>query len=145
MLAETRGDWPRMSQRSGDKDKATFLSPTNEWCLPAEMHVLTKDLNFSEFKDDGCYSHTVKCKQQKRRPCMLKKLDSENSAKVTDTPTSGRVARNPNLSKMGQSAARKVYVPFVVPGLSTSLSSTATPTSSTSVSQEAVVLTLHPA
>ena len=37
------------------------------------------------------------------------------------------------------------FVPIVVPGLSTSSSSSATPTSSTSVLQKAVVLTLHPA
>ena len=58
--------------------------------------------------------------------------------------TSGQ---KPQLIKDGRRAkcSTENYVPLVVPGLSTSSSSTATLTSPTSVSQEAVVLTLHPA
>ena len=129
------------------------------------MHVLTtKDLNSSEFQVRRRLSQpTVKCKQQKRRPCMSKKLDLVVTVKLLEDTltvlslgklceghgysyewTSGQ---KPQLIKDDRRAkcSTENYVPLVVPGLSTSSSSTATPTSTTSVSQEAVVLTLHPA
>ena len=37
--AETRGGWPRISQSLKEKDKATFFSPANEWCLPAPSAI----------------------------------------------------------------------------------------------------------
>ena len=64
---------------------------------------------------------------------------SENSAKITDIPTSGQ---RPQLIKDGRriKCNTENCVPIVVPGLSTSSSSPATP-----VLQKAVVRTLHPA
>ena len=66
---------------------------------------------------------------------------SENSAKTTDIPTSG-----PQLIKDGRRTQCSTvnYVPIVVPGLSTSSSISATPTSPASLPQEAVIPTLHP-
>ena len=67
----------------------------------------------------------------------------ENSVKITDIPSSGQVASNHKLIKDGRRVKCNTenYVPIDVPGLSTSSSISATPTSPTSVLQEAK----HPA
>ena len=74
-------------------------------------------------------------------------LTRKNSAKITDIPTFGPVVKKTHLTKNGRKIDCNTanYVLFVVPGLSTSSSSSATPTSPTSVPQEAVIPTLHPA
>ena len=97
--------------------------------------------------DDGCYSQRRSAKEE--ATVYVKELDlfvtesfleihrpfscSWNSTKITDIPPSGPVVK---LIKDG----RRIKC-----SLSTSCSSSATPTSPTSVLQEAVVPTLHPA
>ena len=73
---------------------------------------------------------------------------SENSARITDIPTSGPVSgQKPQLIKDGRriKCSTGNSVPIVVPGLATTSSSSATPSSPTSVPQETVIPTLHPA
>ena len=70
---------------------------------------------------------------------------SENSAKIKDISNIGPVVQKPQLIKKGIKCNTANYVPIVVPGLSTGSSISATPTSPTSLPQEAVIPTRHPA
>ena len=71
----------------------------------------------------------------------------ENSAKITDIPSSGPVVRNHNSLKMTDeyNATRKTAYRSLSSGLSTGSSSWATLASPASLPQEGVILTLRPA
>ena len=91
--SDVSGDACRLAKnilKLEEKDKATFFSPTNEWCLPApsainseerefvvhsgaSMHML-KDLNFAELENISASksSTTVVATNDEvqKRPCM---------------------------------------------------------------------------
>ena len=135
------------------------------------MHMLSrKDLNSAEMETAGSLkvrrrlspaNGEVQTKEE--ATVYVKELDLFVTVKLLeDTPavlslgklcedqryshvwTSGQ---KPQLTKDGRrtKCSTETYVPVVVLGLSTGSSSSATPTSPTSVPQEAVIPTLHPA
>ena len=67
-------------------------------------------------------------------------FDSENSARIMGIFTTGPAGQKPHLTSNGKRIDCNIsnYVPFVVPGLSTSSSTIPTPASSTSSSQDSV-------
>ena len=69
------------------------------------------------------------------------------SAKIMGIPITGPVVKKPHLTKHGKTINCNMtnYVPFVVPGLSTSSSASSSPASSSSSSQDSVVSTENPA
>ena len=168
--------------------KATFFSPTNEWCLPApsvinpeerefvadsgaSMHMLSrKDLNSAELEtvslwksDDGCHSQR-RSANQRRSDSVSQRIgfirDGKASRRYTGRSLTRKSLRRPRIflpldqwpeTTTEQRWQRRIkcntanYVPIVVPGLSTGSSSSATPTSPTSLSQESASRTLRPA
>ena len=145
--------------------KAAFFSPTNALCLPApsvtkleerefvvdsgaSMHMLSrKDLNSAEL-------HTVKVSES---PTTVVTADGEVqtkeeptvSVKELDLFVTRRSRTCPPKDQWSETTTHQRWqtnnVPIVVPGLSTGSSSSATPTSPTSLLQEAVSPTQHPA
>ena len=137
----------------------------------ASMHLLSrKDLNSAKLETVGVSQSPTtvvtasgEVQTKKEATVYVKELDTFVTVKLLkETPavlslgkrcedhgyshewTSGQ---KPQLIKDGRRTKCNTenYVPIVVPGLSTSSSSSATPTSPTSISQEAAILTLHPA
>ena len=75
--AEMRGDLPRISSRSKEKDKATLFSPTHEWSLPAPSTMKPEDREF--VVDAGASVHMLSRKD-------LNSAELE-TVKVSESPT----------------------------------------------------------
>ena len=151
-----------------EKDKATFFSPTDEWSLQAastikpkerefvvdsgaSMHMLSrKDLNSVEvetvrFTRRPTTVMTANGEVQTKEETTIKELDLFVTVMLTEDTRA--VVSHRQLIKAGRHSKRNTsnYVPIVVPGLSTGSSGSAARTSPTSLLQEAVALTQHPA
>ena len=186
-----RGDAWRMAQNIlelKETDKATFFSPTTEWCLPApsqiklwerefvvdsgpSVHMLSgKDLNSAEWETvrvsrspTTVVTANGEVPTKEEATVYVKELDLFVRVKLLDdTPAvlslrklcqdlgysyEWTTGQKPQLIKDGGRIRCNTanYVPIVVPGLSTGSSTSATRTSPTSLSQEAVFPTQHPA
>ena len=154
-----------------EKDKATSHSPTSEWIMPAASTIKPKERYF--VVDSGASMHmvrpwgyrrirrrwwrpTTRCKQEKKRRLFVTVMLLEETSGVFSLEklcedhgytyhwTSGQ---KPHLTKHGTRINCNFanYVPVVVPGLSTSSSTSSSPDSSTSSSQDSVVGTENPA
>ena len=136
------------------------------------MHMLsTKDLNSAELETVRVsQSPTMVCRNQRRRANKRRSdsvcqrigffRDSKASRRYTGRSLTRKILRRSRIFlrvdqwsetttrqrwQTDKKCSTENYVPIDVLGLSTSSSSSATPTSPTSVLQEAVVPTLHPA
>ena len=139
-------------------DKAFFFSQAYEWCRPAP--------SFITHGGNSVWTWVMpNWKQQSKEEATVcvKEMDSLVTVKLLeDTPADlslGKLCeeygyscewttgQKPQLRQNGRriQCSTENDVPIVVPGLSTGSSRSATPTSPTSISQEAVTCTLHPA
>ena len=114
-------------------------SPTT--VVAANGEVQTKEETTMYVKEFGLFV-TIKLLKDTLAVLSLGKFCEDHG--YSSKWTSGQ---KPQLIKDGRriKCSTRKYVPIVVPGLSTSSSSSATPTSPTSVPQETVIPTLYPA
>ena len=153
------GEWVLPAASTKEPEEREFVVDSG-----AGMHMVSKKtLTLPSWRPWGhrgvlrrWWRPTARCKQEKKprymsknwtyswRLCFLKKLPqfflSGSSARIMGIPTTGPAVKN----HISQKRARELiailsnYVPFVVPGLSTSSSTTPTPTLSSPSSQDSV-------